>query len=160
MKTDTFIGIVLVVFAAILLFLLIPAFVKPSPYGEVQERIVGTKFLPQLVAVAIGLLAVLLIVNAERSRRGDSRPTRLSFRTDSRLFVAFLICAGYVLGMYLFGFMIATVASLTGLMRIFGERRPLTLLLVSVVTTAFLYFVFAKLLYVVFPYGIVLRFLI
>ena len=157
MKTDTFIGILLLVFALVLYLVLIPLYIKPSPYGDVQERVVSSKFLPKLIAWAIGLLSVMLILQTELGKKGSANTSPLSLRTELPIVLGILICIGYILLMYFFGFIISTLLALTGFLMVFGERRPIRIVVISVCTTAFLYIAFARLLMVDFPSGILFR---
>jgi tripartite tricarboxylate transporter TctB family protein len=154
MKTDTFIGIFLLLFALVLYFVLIPVYIKPSPYGDVQERIVSSKFLPTVTAWAVGLLSLIMIFQTEFGKKETNNTSPLRIKTEVPIVLGILLCIAYIILMHVFGFIISTLLVLAGLLTLFGERHPVKIILISICTTAFFYFIFAKLLMVVFPSGI------
>ena len=153
-KTDTFIGIFFLFFALILYFVLIPVYIKPSPYGDVQERIVSSKFLPTVTAWAVGLLSLIMIFQTEFGKRGKTNTSPLHIKIERPIVFGILLCIAYIILMYVFGFIISTLLVLAGLLTLFGERHPVKITLISICTTTFFYFIFARLLMVVFPSGI------
>ena len=64
---------------------------------------------------------------------------------------------GYAILLYYFGFIIATLVFVVCTMLAMGERRPLWLGLTTVGITGFIYVLFALIMNVVLPKGILLQ---
>lgn len=111
-----------------MLFVLIPAGVGESPYGEMDER-VGPAYFPSVIAVGIIVAGVLLILISLSGRE----PTEVETGLPPGVIQGIGLIAAYFLLFYLVGYRIATVLSLAGFFWIFGERKPIILAIVPLV---------------------------
>ena len=143
-KANFIAGIVLLAFSLLLLFWLIPTQVE-----EVFDGQVSPKLLPQICAIGIGLLSIVLIVTNARAPEGESGDdggapiTLFEFR-------AMLVIASMLgLAIFLFtttGPVVAALVMMTGIMFAMGERRVLPYVLMPAVLLGGSYVLFYKIL--------------
>jgi len=117
--------------------------------GFASDRL-GPAFFPRLLALALGVLALLLIVRALTGRSDPSRPPAL--RTGVFAGVLLLMVA-YAFLMPRVGFLIATPVLLGAVIWILGLRSWTTLLGTALGITVVLYVVFGRALHVLLPMG-------
>ncbi len=115
----------------------------------------GAGFLPFWLGVLIGVLAILLFVNAGHYRgeheEGSTLPTR---RGAIRSAVAFAALVVYVLLLQYLGFFIPTLLVITFLMKALGHDTWKNSIVIAVAGTLALYVVFGVLLEVTLPASI------
>lgn len=141
--TDTISGLILLGFSAALYLYFIPNFVQSSDAGAMSPR-----FFPNLGAILIGLggLVLFLLSMLERPRDEVGVEAPALNRDRAKTVVVFLIAAGMAGFILLFqwaGYIYATPLLIAVLMVLFGARNLITILLVSLTTTAALYAVFS-----------------
>ena len=135
-------GFVLLAFSCILLFWLIPTQVE-----EVFDGQVSPKLLPQICAVGIGVLSLVLIATNFRRPADDvddtSPITWFEFRS-------MLVIAGLLgLAIFLFttaGPVVASIVMMVGIMFSMGERRILPYILMPTVLLVGSYVLFYEIL--------------
>lgn len=142
-KANLISGIFLLGFSLLLLFWLIPWQVEEAFGGEVSPRL-----LPQICAVGIGLLSIILITTNLKapSADADPGPFPISWPEFRALLVIGILLA---LGIFLFvkaGPIIASVVLVVGVMYAMGERNPLPFVLIPVVLLVSSWFLFYKVL--------------
>ncbi len=98
---------------------------------------------PKLLLVLIGVCAVWLMVRAVLDRRAVDGPERLRWRTLAGTVV---ISGAYLLGYQWLGFVPATLALMLVFALFQGYRRPLSLVVVTVLFTALVWYGFTDLL--------------
>lgn len=113
-----------------------------------QDSDPGTGALPRLVAGALGVLGILLLLRPEPASVAPAPGTR------RRMTAIVVLTVVYVLVVETVGFPVTTFLFLVGAIRIMGVRRVPPLLLVPLLVTGVLYYLFAQLLAVYLPAGI------
>ncbi len=112
----------------------------------------GAGFLPFWLAVLIGVLAILMVVNAGGHRgeheEGSSLPTRQGAIRSAIAFAALVV---YVLLLQVLGFVIPTLIMITFLMKVLGRDTWKNSIVIAVAGTVGLYVVFGILLEVSLP---------
>lgn len=136
-------ALLLLAFAAAM-FLLTLGF--PAP-GQANDP--GTAALPRIVAVGLGVLAVLQLV-----RPGVWEPLPRG-RTVLRLVGIVGLLVVYAMVLEILGFILASTLFLLGAIVLAGGRRPLYLVLIPPVLSVVLFYVFYMLLGVPLPRGYV-----
>ena len=117
--------------------------------GFASDRL-GPAFFPRLLALTLGVLAVLLIVRALAGRSDPSRPPPIR----GGIFAGVLgLMLAYALLMPRLGFLLATPALLGGVIWLLGVRRWPTLVAAAAGITAALYVIFGRALHVLLPMG-------
>ncbi|MDR1316578.1 MAG: tripartite tricarboxylate transporter TctB family protein [Spirochaetales bacterium] len=111
----------------------------------------GPGFFPMILSGIIFLLAVLLLLNI---RKESGETVHLFSKKNTTVFLSLLITVLYVVLISVVGFPIATLLYLFGLMMFFRIKSWKILIGVPVLTTAILYGVFTRFLFVQFPRGI------
>ncbi|MDQ7843410.1 MAG: tripartite tricarboxylate transporter TctB family protein [Armatimonadota bacterium] len=117
--------------------------------GFASDRL-GPAFFPRLLALALGILAVLLIVRALAGRSDPSRPPAIRIGVFAGVLALVVV---YALLMPRAGFLIATPLLLGSVIRILGLRDWTTLIGTALGITAVLYLVFGRALHVLLPMG-------
>ncbi|HXF82571.1 MAG TPA: tripartite tricarboxylate transporter TctB family protein [bacterium] len=118
--------------------------------GFASDRL-GPAAFPRLLALTLGVLAVLLVVRALAGRSDPSRPPAIR----GGPFAAVLgLLVAYALLMPRVGFLLATPILLGGVIYALGLRAWLTLVGTALGITAVLYIVFARALHVLLPMGV------
>jgi hypothetical protein len=120
---------------------------------------IGPAFYPRIVLVLLTALVVWLILEdlLTRTPRPGTAATPASGRNYRLVAICFLVFGGYVIGLSLLGYLLATFLFVLGLGWIMGPRtrRELpTLLAVAAGTTLATYLIFEKYLHVFLPRGL------
>lgn len=145
MNANRVIGIVLIIFSGVVWYL-----AQQFPEQNVQGP--GTAFFPQLMAVILIILALLLIfVNpVTESQKPFSRPQIIVFL----LFVGTV--TGYILLIPQLGFVVSTLLGTAVMVQLVSKSTIRYRLLTSVLLTAIAYFVFRYLFNVPLPAGLLI----
>ncbi|MCF3594539.1 tripartite tricarboxylate transporter TctB family protein [Rhodobacteraceae bacterium LMO-12] len=134
MTTDRILGLVVVVFAVLLYFVIVPWQVETVDYGWLKPRT-----LPRIVAVILGVCGVALILRPS----GDASPGLLHWNRAA-LFAGVLIGALWVMSFV--GFVYTAPVMALALMWLAHERRWYWLLFGVAGMPALIWFVVAILL--------------
>ncbi|MEY8567159.1 tripartite tricarboxylate transporter TctB family protein [Corynebacteriaceae bacterium 7-707] len=127
-------------------FLLVQAFGFPEP-GQPEDP--GTAALPRLIGAALVVLGIMLVFNSENNRFIPERGTRL--RTAC-IVVASL---AYTFALTPLGFMLSSLIFMVLGLLIMGIRSIVRLVLVPLVVTVAVYYLFTTALGVYLPSGII-----
>lgn len=120
-----------------------------------RHRSVGVASFPRLLTAIMFVLAIVIIVQARRSR--SNREITWDFVALKKIGVVSLMIAAYIGIIQVLGFIISTIVFLATIIRYFGERRVFRLLLAAVGVTVSVYLLFGVLAGVPFPVGAVFR---
>jgi hypothetical protein len=121
---------------------------------------VGPAFYPRIILVLLAILAIWLILEdvitaPRRARAAESAPVpRPNYRLVA---IGFAVFGGYVIGLSILGYLLATFLFVLGLGCVLGPREVRGLAKLAVVaagTTLGTYLIFEKYLYVFLPQGI------
>lgn len=127
---------------ALAVFVFAYTFTFPPPTQELDP---GLATLPRMIAVLIGVLA---LVPLARPEEGEALPRG---GAALRVVGTVVLLGAYALVIDSLGFVITTVAFLLAELLLIGVRRPLTLILVSVGLSLGLFYLFRMLLDVSLP---------
>lgn len=121
----------------------------------------GAAFWPILLCCGLIFTSALLLVQTmiEGKKAAGPEEPLIDYRSAGVrcVFIIFGIMIGYAILLYYFGFIIATLVFVVCTMLAMGERRPLWLGLTTVGITGFIYVLFALIMNVVLPKGILLQ---
>lgn len=116
---------------------------------------IGPSFFPDMLAVGLIAFSLLLLVNALRGRtRGSAEPIRFDDPGIRRALVALVAVIVYAAALVPVGYPVVTPVLVAGLMILLGKRDPRQIALVSIATTVGVWFVFAKMLMLSMPMGL------
>ena len=144
-----FSGCCLLVFSAFLYYL-----IARFPDTAAEYRTISPSFFPYVLATILSGLSILLMIEGWRSPAGPIFSIRFdnkdTHRTAALLFIlvvfsALLTTLGFIVDAFFFMFLIQLIL---------GERRFLVLVIVSLVVSFGMYFLFATLFKVPLPMGI------
>lgn len=135
-------GLFLVALSLALIFWIIPT--QSGGSGSVDYG-TSPEFLPQLAAIAILLLSVALLVQQMTASSQTNRPNPFSGIPWLRLLAGGLVALGGALLMSYVGDLVALPAIVLAGAWLFGERRPLVLIVYPILVTAAMYGIFEKL---------------
>jgi len=145
-KADIGTGIGLIVFSVWL-------FWYASSYSKATIYYYGPNFFPQVLAIAMGICAVILIVKALQGKSLEAS-SRIDFKGFIRMLIAIGICIGYLLLMQLIGFAMGTVVFLFTLMVFIGQKGLLKRICSSVAVALIVWAIFRYFLIIPLPTGI------
>lgn len=133
-------GAVLILFAIVMLWLVIPAQIEEGPQGMMSPRLV-----PQMMVwLILGLSVLLVLSNLSRTAQDDPKP----FTRDE--IVAFVRIGGvFAVSLALFlsiGVLPAVVVLILGSLLALGERRPVILVLMPLCLIGGAYILFYRVL--------------
>ncbi|MCJ8141039.1 tripartite tricarboxylate transporter TctB family protein [Falsirhodobacter halotolerans] len=114
----------------------------------------GPTLIPWIMIGGIALLSIWLIIRALRGgpRTGDKESAQgLSYGTIARLSCLAVLLVGYAIAFTAIGYLASTLLIFVAALALFGERRPLVLLLVPGIVTGAIYWGFTQLLNVWLP---------
>ena len=145
-KADIGTGIGLIVFSAWI-------FWYASDYSKATIYYYGPNFFPQVLAVAMGICAVVLIINALKGKALEAS-SRIDLKGFVRMLVAICICIGYLILMQLIGFAMGTVVFLFVLMMYIGQKGMLKRVCSSVIVALIVWAIFRYFLIIPLPTGV------
>ncbi|MEE9418244.1 MAG: tripartite tricarboxylate transporter TctB family protein [Desulfatiglandaceae bacterium] len=144
--------------------LLVLIYVIPNHIDLDQEfelASLSPAFFPKLATWIIVGLAALLFVMAFTKKKGqdggEDEEEWLSSREEWSAYRSFLVVIGYLFAMKYIGFLISTVMVLAVLLLLQGEKKPLKVVLTSVLVTAGVYLFFLYVMKVHFPEGLIFK---
>jgi putative tricarboxylic transport membrane protein len=152
---DFWLAVCVLVLGVIFVVWVIPAEI-PTPVRE-PFAVVSPAFFPRLLGIAIIVCATLLAASAWLSRSAGPatvvgiEPDRHGFL---KLLLALLVAFGYFLLLRRLGALPTSVLAMLILLPLGGERRPLLILLVSVLLPTAVYLLFVQVARVPLPAGI------
>ena len=151
-KGDVVASLISLVFGALGLIILTPAFVF------VPEKFSGTvnspAFLPRLLFVILIFLSVLYLCQSIVTFK------KYGGGTHSKLYDWFLalgvaaVCTAYIIAVFFIGMTLASMLGIAALTYYFGERRPLIISTLSISIPILLWFFFEKIANVYLPKGV------
>ncbi len=135
--------------AGILLALAVGMFAYTLTFpGTLQPTDPGTAAFPRILAVALGVLALALLL----------RPDEVSLlpeRAGAFPMVGIIVLtAVYAAVLPILGFLISTIAYLAGALLLMKVRKPVYLVVVPIIVSITLFALFGLLLEVPLPYGL------
>ncbi len=133
----------------ILMIIAVVTFINARELPELQSdlNIIGAGFLPTLLAVCLGAMAVFIFFDKANNKYIDFQVTR-----DTRmvlLFMAMLLL--YIYSMTFIGFEIASFIFLILTMMLLGLRKVGIMLGIATILPAVIYIVFVKMMYISLP---------
>lgn len=139
----------------IVLFYIIPTYIETSE--EYHATGLSPAFFPNIATIFIGALAVLFLSLTFIKRwahffnsEGESW---LSPTEEMKAGLSCAIIVGYLLALKYVGYLIATPPVILGLFFLQGERNIVKSIIITLVVTIGIYFLFQNLLNVQFPQG-------
>ncbi len=149
-RIDIIAGALLCVFGVVIYF------VAPLTVGEYHEVGLTPWSFPSALAAAIAVLSALLCFNGWRNRNRDNSHGEADEEGNSgsstpHIIAAIAVMALYIVGMPLFGYLLATAATLLALSIIYGNRRWLGLFIVAAVSPPLLFFFFQEVMIILLP---------
>jgi putative tricarboxylic transport membrane protein len=150
------------VWGALLLLFSAALLVHVQSFPKIPGQQVGPALFPGIVAVALGVCAVLLVIKGLAARRAGEDEGAAWFELDdwtdeARYVIAFLITVGvnvfYILAVDWLGFLIVGTIYLSVLFAVYGVTRR-WVLPIAVIVTLGIHYAFYKLLKVPLPWGL------
>ena len=119
------------------------------------EGTIGPGAWPRILSVVMAVLAVLLLLQSLKDASAKESP--FSWGPGlKRVLAGIFVLAVFCVVLYFFGFMIASAVMIPAVMLLFGEKRPLILLATTVGVLLFVYVIFAMVLNLPLPHGVIL----
>jgi putative tricarboxylic transport membrane protein len=152
------------VFLAALSFLL---YVSTFSFKQLTISAIGSAFMPQIVAIGLFILSVVLFINAfigwkkEKKSAEETEESQIKEEKEKISYTLVFISLGLMV-IYLFliskiGFLIATSAYLFIQIYLISpddKRSPIKFAITSIVTSVLVYYVFKNVFYLMLPAGI------
>lgn len=154
MKADRNIGIILLAFS---IFMYIETFkFPPAMLGTL-----GAGFFPKILFTLLGMAGIGLIIGSlmqnKKKPSGETFSLRAALQTHSLVILSFFLVFIYIVAMYYFGFLWATLGFMISLMWLLGPRKIKSLPLIVIIScgmTFVIYYTFLKLLQIFLPEGV------
>ena len=116
---------------------------------------IGPSYFPNVLAVGLIFFSLILIVYALLGRsKGESEAISLKDKGIQRALVSLVAIVAYAVLLNPLGYPIVTVLLVSGVMILLGKRGPIQIVCVSLATTFVVWLLFAKLLMLSMPMGI------
>mgnify|MGYP000871621603 FL=1 len=157
-KMDMIAGIFLFVFSVIMYY-------ASFSIKILMVSRIGSRFVPQLLAIAMGILSLVLVVQSllrmkteeiqAREKKGGS--AAWSLRDTVPIWGTFLALIVYAVTFEPLGFIVSTTLYLLVqfyLLTSMVKRKHLVFLISAVLTSVVVYFIFVKVFYLMLPEGI------
>ncbi len=145
--------------AAVLLLLLAAMYYRLADDIEVglASDLLGPQYFPRLLAIALAIASTGLLVRTFFESGQGGEPVRAEAERLSRLWVTLALTTAYLLLLPRIGFLILTPVFLGTFTALLGYRRPLPVAGTAVGVTLSLYVLFARMLGVRLPPGLLDR---
>jgi putative tricarboxylic transport membrane protein len=139
-----------------LYFIIIP---WQIPSVEAKGILMSSSFFPKIGTGLLAFFSVLLILNDILKVKTDigSQKTKPEFKQRLNLFAGIFLCFVYTFLMNPMGFLISTFLLLISLMYLMGHRKFKFIMPLAAGFTVFIYYVFAKILQIPLPKGLLFR---
>ena len=150
MKNDIKVGLFLVAFSLFLYFYLIPNQISASMgFGGVA---LGPRYFPRFGTILLGGLSLVLVIqhiitykNKTEEKKKEKEPP-LFDKDDLRVLGIIVTLLVFTNLFQYFNFIVASFVTILSLLYYFGSKRHIMNLILSVSTTAVLYFLFTVIL--------------
>lgn len=132
----------------------------PITVGEYDGAGLSPASFPSALSAIITVLSALLCWNGWRKHVAETRDTELDESssqaaetkpTKAYIIAAIVVMGLYIVGMPLFGYLLATSAALLALSVIYGNRQWLGLFIVACVTPPVLFYFFQQVMTILLP---------
>jgi putative tricarboxylic transport membrane protein len=145
---------------AMFLALAIGVFLYSGSFPAMRGVAYGPDLFPRIIAAMMALGGVVLIFGGLRHARTSPLVELANWARNPRSYVRFIAVVGgmlfYILMSDRLGFSLTAVVLLAGLLAVTrGPARLGSSLVIAVVVTAAMYFVFARMLRVPLPFGVI-----
>jgi len=144
-KVDFFVGLALILLSA-------ATWVTAGQFPTVGDTDVGAGFFPKLIAVVLILLSVVMMALSFRRQTQDGAEEVST--SWSKIILGFVLTFAFLALIFFTGFYISAPIFLFVFMWLFGYRKPISVVVVAVIVTLFIYLVFEMVLRVPLPAGI------
>lgn len=159
-KSNAASGLAFLALGLLVLTVLIPYGIDSPP--SLQFRALSPSFWPNTVGVVISFIGLALIASSVLSRSPKATLVQSDIDGDQqsstwlaiRPFLVIVICFALYLALETFGFVLTLTIAMAVLMVIGGERRPLLIATISILTPLALYIFFTKATGVSIPAGV------
>lgn len=145
-KADIGTGIGLIIFSTWI-------FWYASSYSKATIYYYGPNFFPQALAIAMGICAIILILNAIKDKSME-RSDRIELKGFIRMVIAIAICIGYLFLMQVIGFAMSTCVFLYVLMMFIGQQGLMKRISSSIAVSLIAWAIFHYFLVIPLPTGI------
>ena len=116
---------------------------------------IGPSYFPNVLAMGLIFFSLILIVYALLGRaKGESETISFKDKGIQRALISLLAIIAYAVLLDTLGYPIVTVLLVSGIMILLGKRAPVQIACVSLATTFVVWLLFAKLLMLSMPMGI------
>ena len=157
-KMDLIAGIFLFVFSVIVYY-------ASFSIKMLMVSRIGSRFVPQLVAVAMGILSLVLVIQSllrmkagqKAARTEAGSPPKWTFEDYVPVWGTFITLIFYAVAFEPLGFIVSTTIYLLVqffLLTSMVKRKYLVFLVSAVLTSVIVYFLFVKVFYLMLPEGI------
>jgi hypothetical protein len=154
-NSDTFIGLGLAFGGIVLLILEYRTKVKKDFFGALDEKIFSEKLFPTLTLGFLIIMGTALALISIRAEGRDREKISVYIERTRSVWLVILLSIVYCFLLYLLGYLLSTVVILAALLRVFGLKKPLHIILPSVLIPLGLYLVFGKVLLLMLPKGVI-----
>lgn len=147
----TYLGPIFAIIFAIIVFFIIPSQIK-----DTGVSFTGPRFYPYFLTVSILVLGIISIIVdlSKRDKKESASKSGFNKYAFMRVLLSFIILIAWVYILPILGFVISTVLLTIGLTFIIEKRKLYQVLIVSILFTVVIYFIFRTGLKIPLPKGI------
>ena len=149
-KADRIAGILFIIISMIFG---VQALRLPGPIGG---RGIGPGGVPLFVSGGLLICGIILVCRSLRGKSDDGSHSLIwpHFKGERNFYTVFLASFAYPVVIYIFGFVICTFLFLFLLIKVLGKFSWRYVILISILSTIFLYYAFKVWFYMPFPTGL------
>jgi putative tricarboxylic transport membrane protein len=140
-------SLILVGLAGLILF-------EASRLGFGSIRVPQTGFFPSVLATLLLFFSIALLVQTRRQARSESRAQSIKSKAWIRLSITVAAMLGFALVLEKLGFLLSTFIVMLLLLRVIEPQKWSRVIAVALVTALVSYFLFARLLNIPLPAGV------
>jgi putative tricarboxylic transport membrane protein len=117
-------------------------------------RVPQTGFFPSILAILLLFFSIALLVQTHRQAGGESREQSIKNEAWIRISITLTVMLGFALVLEKLGFLLSTFTVMLLLLRVIEPQKWPRVIVVALATALVSYFLFARLLNIPLPAGI------
>jgi putative tricarboxylic transport membrane protein len=153
-KIDLLIGIFIIFFSLLLLFILIPNYISYS----ISFKDIGPQFFPRIISYGLSILGVVIVLASIKDKENKKNKNLFLKKSNLKIGLMFIFSIIYLYLIDLLGYLVPTIIMLGIFIRIYGEKRKVILFTIPIITSILIFIIFGRLLKMLMPRGLLTPF--
>jgi|GEM_PF-1350695 putative tricarboxylic transport membrane protein len=152
-SVDQKVSIVMLFFAMILYFYIIPIEVEEGTLSSVVS--LQPSFMPKLMSLCLATLSILLFTTSSKRKKYNEERQKRQSASLKRIVICVALLFSYAYSIEILGYTLSTIVALAVLLYFFGTKNKIELIIIPIGVTLVLYCFFRGIMEVLLPEGFI-----